>query len=194
MAPSITASAKARHEPDAAGSSPDTMTRALKLLRDLQWFAIHAKRSREDFAASNIATLGVDVFLPKIKTGRIAGLGAPLFPGYFFARFCPEQSLDGVKCARGVLQVVGSTHCPIPVEPEIIAEIQERVQADGFIRIGREEWTPGTRVSIQEGPFEGMMGRVERELDDARRVAILLETLWQARVVVHKEYLQAEMA
>src|SRR6266567_273660 len=115
MAPSITASATSHHDP--AGSSTDTMTSALKLLRDLQWFAIHAKRSREDFAASNIAALDVEVFLPKIKTGRIVDSGTPLFPGYFFARFCPEQSLNGVKCARGVLQVVGSTHCPIPVEP-----------------------------------------------------------------------------
>jgi transcriptional antiterminator RfaH len=159
----------------------------------MHWFAIHAKRSREDFAAANIAALNLEIFLPKIKATRVAG-AAPLFPGYLFARFCPEKSMSSVQCARGVLQVVGSTHCPIPVESEIIAEIQQRVEADGLIRLDRREWAAGTRVSIQKGPFEGMMGRVEKELDDDRRVAILLETLWQARVLVDKEFLQAEAA
>jgi hypothetical protein len=39
-----------------------------------------------------------------------------------------------------------------------------------------------------------MMGRVERELDDRKRVAILMETLWQARVLIEKRYVKAKAA
>jgi hypothetical protein len=38
------------------------------------------------------------------------------------------------------------------------------------------------------------MGRVERELDDGKRVAILLETLLRARVLIEKRWLESEAA
>jgi hypothetical protein len=39
-----------------------------------------------------------------------------------------------------------------------------------------------------------MMGRVERELDDRKRVAILLESLLNARALIERRWLQAEAA
>ena len=72
--------------------------------------------------------------------------------------------------------------------------IQDRVQEDGFIKIRPQNLAPGTRVAIQSGPFEGMMGRVERELDDRKRVAIFLETLLNARVLIHRQWIEAEAA
>jgi hypothetical protein len=39
-----------------------------------------------------------------------------------------------------------------------------------------------------------MMGRVEAELDDQKRVAILLETFWNARAVIEKRSIEAEAA
>jgi transcription antitermination factor NusG len=60
-----------------------------------------------------------------------------------------------------------------------------------MIRILPHSFQSGDRVSIQDGPFEGMMGRVERELDGGRRVAILLETLWCSRVLIERRWLEA---
>jgi transcriptional antiterminator RfaH len=118
----------------------------------------------------------------------------PLFPGYFFARFCPENSFESIKATRGVLQVVSSGRVPIPVQDEIVQEIQDRVQEDGLIRIRPRALAPGTRIQIKSGPFEGMMGRVERGLDDRRRVAIFLETLFNARVLVERLRIEPEAA
>jgi transcriptional antiterminator RfaH len=161
------------------------------------WFAIRAKARREPLAAKNVSSLGLEVFLPKLKVEgdpdyEARENGKPLFSGYFFARFCLEISLASVECSHGVLQVVKSGRYPIPVDDQIIQEIQKRVQADGLIRIHRKELKPGDRVSIQSGPFEGMMARVERELDDRKRVSILLETLSYARVQMDKRWVQAE--
>ena len=114
----------------------------------------------------------------------------PLFRGYFFARFCPEASLERVKCSRGVLRVVSSGRIPIPVGDAVIREIQDRVEADGFITIRRPALMAGDLVSIEDGPLQGMMGRVERELDDQNRVAILLETLWNARLLIEERYVR----
>jgi hypothetical protein len=38
------------------------------------------------------------------------------------------------------------------------------------------------------------MGRVEREFDDRKRVAIFLETLFQARLIIERRWIEAEAA
>jgi transcription antitermination factor NusG len=83
---------------------------------------------------------------------------------------------------------------PIPVPDAIVQEIQDRAQEDGLIRIHPQALTPGTLVTIQSGPFQGMMGRVERELDDRKRVAIFLETLFNARVVIERQWIEPAAA
>jgi transcriptional antiterminator RfaH len=166
--------------------------------KDKSWFAIHAKRFRETAASLSVQMLGLEVFLPMarvectehtvIKVDR-----KPLFPSYFFARFDPENSLGPVESARGVLHVIKSGGSPIPIDDHILCELQSRVQEDGMIRLQHREFRPGDRVSIHEGPFAGMLGRVEAELDDRRRVAILLETLWNARVLIEKHCVENEL-
>ncbi len=164
-----------------------------------QWFAIHTKMRREDFAAANVRRLGIEIFLPRLRvehpaSGSRRSTVKALFPGYFFARFRPATSLESVEYSRGVLSVVSSGRFPVPVDAGIISEIRDRAEEDGLIRIHMRSLKPGDRVSIQDGPFEGLVGRVERELDDGKRVTILLETLLRARVQIEKRWLEAEAA
>jgi transcription antitermination factor NusG len=169
------------------------------LWKGTNWFALRAKPRRENFAATNVNTLGVETLLPRVKVERLVRGAArmaakPLFPGYFFARFCAEHAFESVKHSRGVLQVVSSGRIPIPVPDHVVWEIQDRVEEDGFIKNRRQSLKPGDQVSIVDGPFEGIMARVERELDDGRRVAILLETLLNARVLIERRWLTTEAA
>jgi transcriptional antiterminator RfaH len=132
--------------------------------RDTSWFAIHTKSRREKFAAANISALGIGILLPLVKVERLTrgnpqGAVKPLFPGYFFARFCPEISCESVKSARGVLHVVSSGKFPIPVDDAVVQEIHDRIKEDGLIRLRPQSLGPGTRVLIQDGPFEGVDGQ-----------------------------------
>lgn len=167
--------------------------------KEINWFAVHAKPRREHFAATNVSALGIEILFPRVKVERLVcgtaeQTAKPLFPGYFFARFFPENSFASVKSARGVLQVVSSGRIPIPVDEKVVREIQERVQEDGLVQVHSRGFAPGARVTVQSGPFEGMMGRVERELDDRKRVAIFLETLLNARVLIERRWIEAEAA
>lgn len=180
-------------------SSCATDRKSPDLWRDVSWYAIQTKPRRESFAGKNVEKLGIEVLLPRIRFERLiqgtARLGTkPLFPCYFFSRFCPETSLESVKATRGVSRVLNSGRIPIPVPEDVIREIQGRIAADGLIEIRRPVLAPGTLVTIQDGPFEGMMGRVERELDDRKRVAIFLETLFNARVLIERRWIEAEAA
>jgi transcription antitermination factor NusG len=159
------------------------------------WFAVQARPHQEDLGAANIAKLDLEVFLPRVRqTQRICGvprsITRPLFCGYFFSRFVPIISIDAVRYSHGVLRVVGTNRFPVPVAPEIIAGIQERLQPDGLIHLEAKHFHPGDVVRVDQGPFEGFMGRVEREYDGSRRVAILLEALQQARLVVEKDWIR----
>lgn len=180
-------------------SSSGVIAKCSQLWTDINWFALHTKPHREDFAAKNVSALGLESFLPRLKVERLVR-GAtrtvikPLFLGYFFARFRPEDSIESVKSSRGVLRVISSGRFPIPVEDKIIREILDRIEEDGLIRMKLPALKPGVRVSVQTGPFEGLMGRVERELDDGRRVEIFLETLLHARVQIHREWLEVAAA
>jgi len=80
-------------------TSSDSIVKSIAFWREVNWFAIHAKPRRETFAAANICALGLGILFPQIKTDRLIGGSAqqiikPLFPGYFFTRFCPENSLE----------------------------------------------------------------------------------------------------
>jgi transcriptional antiterminator RfaH len=158
------------------------------------WYVVHAKAYRENLAAASVGALDVEVFLPRVKRDQMVGgiwraVARPLFPGYFFARFCPNLLLDAIRRARGVLSVLGTSRVPVPLADEVICEIHNRTRPDGFIRLESRPFRPGDRVAIEQGPLAGWIGRVEREWDDRRRVSILLETVQQSRVLVEKRSL-----
>jgi len=93
----------------------------------------------------------------------------PLFPCYLFARFCPLLSYEAVRYLPAFCAWWATSRFPIPLAPEIVTGVRDRLQPDGFVRLDRTRFTSGDRVTIEKGPLAGWMGRVERELDDARR-------------------------
>jgi Transcription termination factor nusG len=108
-----------RRNPPMISSEP--VVQSNDLWRGVHWFAIHAKARRENFGATNLSALGIEILFPRIKFERLLrGTSQegtkPLFPGYFFARFCPRDHFESVKAVRGVLQVVSSGRIPIPVQ------------------------------------------------------------------------------
>ncbi|MBE7500616.1 MAG: hypothetical protein HS113_09985 [Verrucomicrobiales bacterium] len=151
------------------------------------WFAVQSKPHAEALAAAHVARLQLETLLPRLRQHRPVGgvsrlVTTPLFPGYFFARFCPAHSVTAVRGSPGVLRVVGTSQTPLPLAPEIVESLRQRVQDDGFVRVEPKGLQRGERVQIEAGPFAGWMGRVERETDGHQRVLILLEALQQARV------------
>lgn len=161
---------------------------------DYHWFAIQTKPSQEGIAQSVVGSLALEIFFPRVrrKNGAKRVLGPmtrPLFPGYLFARFSPVRHLHAVRYSRGVNRVVGSGETPLPVEDEIIVAIRDRVDEDGWVQLEERCWKPGDIVTLQDGPLRGWTGIFERELDDRRRVVILLNAIQLGRAVVEKSSL-----
>jgi transcriptional antiterminator RfaH len=167
-------------------------------LRNTNWYAIHTHPCREAVAAMNIERLGLEVFLPQIKQQKsVWGVAKtvikPLFPGYLFARFTPIAYLHLIHYARGVRRVVGNKDKPLPVDDEIIMAVRSSIGDEGYVQMVPEVMRRGDRVVIQDGPLQGLIGRLDQETDGRARVVILLEAIeYQARLLIDKRCLKVQ--
>ncbi|HYY41857.1 MAG TPA: transcription termination/antitermination NusG family protein [Pyrinomonadaceae bacterium] len=150
---------------------------------DLRWYAVQTKAQQEERAESNLRAWNVETFAPRVRerrrgyyTGQAGYLIKSLFPRYIFARFDMHTLLHKVNFTRGVQSVVCFGGVPVPVEDEVLAIMQARLDADGFITIG-EELKVGDRVMIQAGVFKNFIGIFEREVGERDRIRILLDTI-----------------
>jgi transcriptional antiterminator RfaH len=164
---------------------------------EINWYAIQTKPSRDDLAVANVKRLGVEVFAPKIQHKKWTERGCAaviksLFPSYFFAKFSPAIHLHAIRYGRGIRRVVSSGRWPASVPVEVIESIRSRVCESGFVHLSEKDWQPGDRVTVLQGPLRGFQAVFERELDDQKRVILLLDAIhYQARILVEKHYLAA---
>jgi transcription antitermination factor NusG len=104
----------------------------------------------------------------------------PLFPGYIFCRFRPENRTT-IQRAAGVAGIVGfgGVDCPV-AEPEMDTVLT-------LLRSGTEVYrTPflhiGTKVRVRLGPLAGIVGVLQQIKNDYRLV-ISVEFLQRAVAV-----------
>ncbi len=161
----------------------------------LSWYVVHTHPKQEDRTNSNLQSWGIETLSPKLRVNRYNEFSGqpirivkPLFPSYIFARFKYNDTYHRVRFTRGVHSLVGFNHGPAPVDEEMIELIRARVGSDGFVK-PYEELKAGDEVVIKDGRFQNLCGVFEREMEDADRVSILLNTVsFQAHVVVDRSF------
>jgi len=173
-----------------------TMTGPLKLeseasdpkreTRDVfPWFALQVRTRQEMGVSQQLGGQGYERFLPLYKlrkrwSDRIKEVDAPLFPGYLFCRFNPQDRLPILK-TPGVIQIVGFNNGPTAVDEAEIRSIQTLVTAG----VPHQPWpflAAGDRVRIESGPLLGLEGIL---IDVKRSHRLVLSvTLLQRSVAV----------
>lgn len=159
----------------------------------LKWYVVHTHPKQEDRTTSNLQVQGIETLSPKLRvkrynqfTGQLIRAVRPLFPSYIFARFKFNDSYHRVRFTKGAHSLVSFNNGPAPVDDEVVDLIRARLGSDGLVIMG-EELTPGDEVVINEGRFQNFCGIFEREMEDADRVRILLNTVsFQPHVVVDR--------
>jgi transcription antitermination factor NusG len=127
------------------------------------WFALQVRTRHESGVASFLGGKGYEFFLPQYTcrkrwSDRVMEVEAPLFPGYLFCRFNPQDRLP-ILTTPGVIQVVGYNRSPAPVEESEILAIQT-LMASG---LPCQPWpflAVGDRVRIEAGPLRGYEGQL----------------------------------
>jgi transcriptional antiterminator NusG len=139
------------------------------------WFAVWTRSRHEHVVREQLERNHLEAFLPTITRwsrwkDRKKKIDWPLFPGYCFARFDPENVLPVLKCS-GVVKIVSVEGKPAAIPDYELDSIRRLVgselQYDPCPLI-RE----GMRVEVMHGPLRGVVGRLVRK--DAQRARLVL--------------------
>ena len=146
------------------------------------WFCIKSKPRQEGVAVRNLRALGeVEVVFPKLRRTRRGHeknkiVIEPLFPGYVFLRFDPQEYHGSVRSTRGVLHLVSRNERPVEVDASVIEELRA-LGPDATLSMLDEELKIGGKVRVIRGIFSGSEGEVVRLHSPQQRIAVLLSLL-----------------
>lgn len=153
-------------------------------LSNSPWFALQVKARQEQTVATLLEGKAYKPFLPTYRStrswsDRVKQVELPLFPGYLFCQFNPQNRLP-ILVTPGVFRVVGVGNCPMAVDESEIAAIQAVIKSG----LATQPWPflhVGDRVEIRSGPLLGLEG-------------ILIAFKGQKRLVVSVSLLQRSVA
>jgi transcriptional antiterminator NusG len=139
------------------------------------WFAIWTRSRHEQVVREQLETKRIEVFLPTVTRwsrwkDRKKKIEWPLFPGYCFARFDPDDPLPILKCT-GVVNIISIEGKPSPIPASEVESIRLLVGSD-------LQYDPcplikeGQFVEVVHGPLRGVVGRLVRK--DAQRARLVL--------------------
>ena len=125
----------------------------------------------------------IDAFLPTIAKwsrwkDRKKKIDWPLFPGYCFARFNPENALAVLKCS-GVVNIVSFEGRPAAIPEYELDSIRLLVSSD-------LQFDPcpmikeGMLVEVVHGPLRGVIGRLLRKDANRARLVLSVDLIGQA--------------
>ena len=159
------------------------------------WYVVNAYSGHEqkvkDYLESRRESMGMEnnifrVIIPErteveIKDGVKKEKVRKMFPGYVLIEMImSDEAWYVVRNTPGVTGFIGSSGKgakPIPLSPEEVKK---------FIGDGEEKVTPintdvevGDNVSIIDGPFKGMSGKIESEDKENEKLTVLIDLFGQ---------------
>lgn len=151
----------------------------------INWFALQVKPNAEWSVSAALRAKGYEEFLPAYRTrrrwsDRWKELELPLFAGYIFCRFDPQNRLP-ILVTPGVTSIVGRGKVPQAVEDHEIDDLRAVVRSG----LSARPWPYlkiGERVRIQDGPLRGMEGLL-LNIKPNRRLVLSVELLQRSIAV-----------
>lgn len=144
-----------------------------------EWFVVLSKPRREEFAQFHLRLKGLETFFPRLilpKFSRKSKRIVPLFPNYLFVHVNLSQDYHQVRWAPGVKSLVNFGGRPTPLDDKIAQNLIEQSDNDGIIA-AHSNLKVGQEVQIRGGPFNGVLGVIQRTPDAHGRVRLLMGLL-----------------
>jgi transcription antitermination factor NusG len=126
------------------------------------WRVLFVSSNREKRVSQHLTLRSVDHYLPLYEeqsqwTDRTVTLQRPLFPGYIFVRFAPEQKLSMLS-VPGVIRLLETERTGFVADSEV-GRIREALNQKHVMR-PHPGVLAGTKVRIRHGLFAGAEGVV----------------------------------
>ena len=151
---------------------------------DPSWFAIWTRSRHEKIVRDQLEKkTDVDVFLPTIGKwsrwkDRKKKIDWPLFPGYVFARFVPDERV-GILKVDGVVQIISNNGMLSAIPDEEIDSIRTLVESElayDPVPLIKE----GDMVKVTSGPLKGVVGRLITKKGASARLVLSVDLIGQA--------------
>jgi transcription antitermination factor NusG len=146
---------------------------------DKRWYAVNSKPQKEVFAQFHLSLKGVESFFPRVQLPEFARKRrtvVALFPNYFFVRIDLASEYDYVRWAPGVKSLVSFGGVPAQLDDRSADYLMGQANPEGIIA-AHSDLQVGKQVQICAGPFEGVLGVVQRTPDARGRVRLLMQLL-----------------
>jgi transcription antitermination factor NusG len=148
-----------------------------------QWFAVWTRSRHEQVVREQLERKKIAAFLPTITRwsrwkDRKKKIDWPLFPGYCFAQFNPDDALPILKCT-GVVNIVSVEGRPAPIPEYELDSIRLLVDSDlqfDPCPLIRE----GMMVEVTHGPLRGVVGRLMRKNAPKATLVLSVDLIGQA--------------
>ena len=148
-----------------------------------QWYAVWTRSRHEQVVREQLERKQISAFLPTVTRwsrwkDRKKKIDWPLFPGYCFARFDPEDVLPVLKCT-GVVNIVSFEGRPAAIPEHELESIRVLIGSDlqfdpcPMIR-------EGMLVEVVHGPLRGVIGRLLRKDEIKARLMLSVDLIGQA--------------
>jgi transcription antitermination factor NusG len=143
------------------------------------WFALYTKPRSEFKAAEQIKSIGVEYYLPSITkirqwSDRKKKITEPLLRGYIFI-FADEK--ERIRCLEqySVVRCICERGTPAKIPAWQIENLKTMLltKTDFYIQEGL---TPGVRVLIKDGPFSGVIGKIQDGMH-GKTIAVSIDLL-----------------
>jgi transcriptional antiterminator NusG len=150
-----------------------------------RWYALRTKSRHEKLVRDQLDKQGIEPLLPTVKRlsqwkDRKKEVEEPLFSGYCFVRFAPEEKLPVQKVA-GVVGIVGSGSQPEPIPEDEINAL--RTLMTSVLPYDPHPYLhEGMTVEVIRGPLQGLHGILLRK-DKRHRLVLGVRLIQQAAAV-----------
>ncbi len=148
-----------------------------------RWFAVWTRSRHEQVVREQLEQKNIEAFLPTLPRwsrwkDRKKKIDWPLFPGYCFARFNPDDALPVLK-VQGVVSIVSFEGKPAPIPDYELESIRVLVASE-------LQFDPcpllheGMMVEVVQGPLKGVVGRLMRKDAKHARLVLSVDLIGQA--------------
>jgi transcription antitermination factor NusG len=166
-------------------NKPDHLSSVNEVNQTRRWYALRTRSRHEKLVREQLANQGIEPLLPTIKRlsqwkDRKKEIEVPLFSGYCFVRFASEQKLPVLKTI-GVVDIVGTSHCPEAIPDEEIAAIKTLMTS--VLPYDTHPYLhEGMQVEVVRGPLQGVHGILLRK-EKRHRLVLGVRLIQQAAAV-----------
>ncbi len=143
------------------------------------WYLIQAKPKSEQIAKENLERQCYETYLPLIlgrtkRRGKTIKSIQPMFPRYLFIHLSDQTDDWGpIRSTLGVSTLVRFGMKPAKVPENLINGLKETENSQGIHEFPSKTLSPGDKLLIVEGPFEGYEATLFSQKSDDRVIVLL---------------------